>query len=173
MTLRILGIDPGYAIVGYGILDYDGAEFVPVSYGAITTQAGEKIAVRLEIIYHDMHELIRKFHPDCIAIERLYSTSNQKTVVDVSQARGVIVLVAQQEKIPLREYTPLQVKQSVVGYGKAEKLQMMDMTRRILRLSKVPRPDDAADALAIAICHGHSITGIQLETRTIRETDTI
>ena len=108
-----------------------------------------------------------------IAIERLYFTSNQKTVIDVAQARGVIVLCAEQHQIPMYEYTPLQVKQAVVGYGKAEKRQVMDMTRRILKLAQIPKPDDAADALALAICHGHCATGVQLQKRIIKAGDTI
>ncbi len=171
--MRILGIDPGYAIVGFGVLDYAGADFHPIQYGAITTEAGTRFATRLVAIYDDLSTLFDRFHPDSIAIERLYFTSNQKTVIDVSQARGVIVLCAEQHHIPLYEYTPLQVKQAVVGYGKAEKFQVMDMTRRILKLSKIPKPDDAADALALAICHGHCATGVQFRKKSIRTGDTI
>ncbi len=171
--MRILGIDPGYAIVGFGMLSYHGAEFTPLEYGAITTEAGTRFAERLLAIYEDMDFLIKRFHPDCISIERLYFTSNQKTGIDVAQARGVIVLCAEQNHVPLFEYTPLQVKQAVVGYGKAEKRQVMDMTRRILHLSQIPKPDDAADALALAICHGHCATGVQLQQRKIRTGDTV
>ena len=171
--MRILGIDPGYAIVGFGIVSYHGADFTPLEYGAITTEAGTRFAARLTAIYDDLDFLLKRFQPDCIAIERLYFTSNQKTVIDVAQARGVIVLCAEQHQIPMYEYTPLQVKQAVVGYGKAEKRQVMDMTRRLLKLAQIPKPDDAADALALAICHGHCATGVQLQKRTIQAGDTI
>lgn len=154
--MRILGIDPGYAITGIGVVDYDGYKFAPVKFGAITTKAGTDFNLRLLTIYEDMTELVKQVKPDHIAIERLYFTTNQKTAIDVAQARGIIVLVATQYGIPINEYTPLQVKQSVVGYGKAEKKQVMEMTRSILGLKEVPKPDDAADALAIAICHGHA-----------------
>ena len=157
--MRILGIDPGYAIVGFGIVSYHGADFTPLEYGAITTEAGTRFAARLTAIYDDLDYLLKR--------------SNQKTVIDVAQARGVIVLCAEQHQIPMYEYTPLQVKQAVVGYGKAEKRQVMDMTRRILKLAQIPKPDDAADALALAICHGHCATGVQLQKRTIQAGDTI
>ena len=171
--MRILGIDPGYAIVGFGVVDYAGMNFAPLEYGAITTEAGTVFAQRLKAIYEDLDFLINRWQPDCIAIERLYFTSNQKTVIDVAQARGVIILCAAQRNIPLYEYTPLQVKMAVVGYGKAEKRQVMDMTRRILRLEQIPKPDDAADALAIAICHGHSCTGMRLMEAEKRSTRTV
>ena len=154
--MRILGIDPGYAIVGFGVVSYHGADFTPLEYGAITTEAGTRFAARLTAIYDDLDFLLKRFQPDCIAIERLYFTSNQKTVIDVAQARGVIVLCAEQHQIPMYEYTPLQVKQAVVGYGRAEKEQVIRMVTTVLGLEKPPKPDDTADALAIAICHGHS-----------------
>lgn len=154
--MRILGIDPGYAIVGFGILDYDGVNFTPIEYGAVLTEAGTPFPERLKCINEDVEFIFNKFKPDCMAIERLYFTSNQKTAIDVAQARGVTVLSAAKRNVPVYEYTPLQVKQAVVGYGKAEKKQVMEMTRSILRLANIPKPDDAADALAIAICHGHS-----------------
>ena len=154
--MRILGIDPGYAIIGYGILEYDGARFQTVAFGAITTPAGKPFTERLDIIYRDMCTVLDTYRPDCMGIEKLFFNTNQKTGIDVAQARGVTVLAAVQRGIPISEYTPLQVKQSVVGYGRAEKKQVMEMTRRILGLSKVPKPDDTADALALAICHGHA-----------------
>ncbi len=157
--MRILGIDPGYAIVGFGVVDYAGANFAPIEYGAILTEAHTPFTERLCAIDTDMQEILRRYEPDCMAIERLYFTTNQKTGIDVAQARGVLVLAAAKRNIPIFEYTPLQVKQAVVGYGKAEKRQVMDMTRRILKLDQVPKPDDAADALAIAICHGHWCRG--------------
>lgn len=159
--MRILGIDPGYAIVGFGVLEYTGTVFTPITYGAITTAAETPFSERLESIYRDFRLLLQQYQPDSIAMEQLYFTSNQKTVIDVAQARGVLMLTAQLAQIPVAEYTPLQVKQAVVGYGRAEKKQVMELTRRILKLQKIPRPDDAADALAIAICHGHCATGLQ------------
>lgn len=157
--MRILGIDPGYAIVGFGVLDYAGARFAPLEYGAITTQAGEEFTKRLRAIYDDMTFLLERFTPDSLSIERLFFYSNKTTAIDVAQARGVILLAAAQHGIPIYEYTPLQVKQAVVGYGRAEKKQVMDMTRRILSLQEIPQPDDAADALALAICHAHCCKG--------------
>ncbi len=154
--IRILGIDPGYAIVGFGVLDYDGVKFTPVEYGAVLTEAGQPFPERLRAIHEDIEFIFDKFRPHSMAIERLYFTSNQKTAIDVAQARGVTVLSAARRNVPVFEYTPLQVKMSVVGYGKAEKRQVMEMTQRILNLAQIPKPDDAADALAIAICHGHS-----------------
>lgn len=154
--IRILGIDPGYAIVGFGVLDYDGIHFTPIEYGAVLTEANTPFPERLHAIHTDVEFIFDKYKPDCMAIERLYFTTNQKTAIDVAQARGVTVLSAAKRGVPVSEYTPLQVKQSVVGYGKAEKRQVMEMTQRLLGLAQIPKPDDAADALAIAICHGHS-----------------
>mgnify|MGYP004646264333 FL=1 len=158
----ILGIDPGYAIVGYGILDYDGYGFKPRGYGAITTAAGADFSLRLLDIYNDMKTVINTYKPEAMSIEKLFFNTNQKTGIDVAQARGVIILAAVESGIPIYEYTPLQVKQSVVGYGRAEKKQVMEMTRSILGLARVPKPDDTADALALAICHGHSSSAIKL-----------
>lgn len=155
--LRIIGIDPGYAIVGFGILDYDGYKFTPIEYGAVTTEAETPFPQRLKCIYQDLDYIFNKYKPDFMAIETLFFTTNQKTAINVAQARGVAVLVASLKNIPVFEYTPLQVKQSVVGYGKAQKRQVMDMTRRILGLSEIPKPDDAADALAVAVCGAHCI----------------
>lgn len=154
--MRILGIDPGYAIVGFGIVEYDGYKFTPIHFGAITTEAGTDFTLRLKTIYDDMNTVLTTFQPEAMAIEKLFFNTNQKTGIDVAQARGVTVLAAANMGIPVFEYTPLQVKQSVVGYGRAEKKQVMEMTRRILGLADVPKPDDTADALAIAICHGHT-----------------
>lgn len=161
--LRILGIDPGYAIVGYGILDYDGYKFKPAGYGAITTEAGTPFNLRLLDIYNDMCTVLDTFKPDAMSIEKLFFNTNQKTGIDVAEARGIIILAAVQRGIEVFEYTPLQVKQSVVGYGRAEKKQVMEMTRSILGLAHVPKPDDTADALALAICHGHSSSAIKLQ----------
>lgn len=154
--MLVLGIDPGYAIVGYGILDYRCSRFMPVCYGAITTPAGMEFDRRLEIIYQDLDLVMKKYRPDAMAIEQLFFTTNQKTAISVAQARGVILLCARQNQMETVEYTPLQVKQSVVGYGKAAKSQVMEMTRQLLNLKEIPKPDDTADALAIAICHCHS-----------------
>ncbi len=150
----ILGIDPGYAIVGYGVIDTNGMR--PISYGAIRTEAGVPIEDRLSEIYDNMTEILRTFRPDHVAIEKLYFNTNEKTAINVSQARGVIVLACVKCGVKVHEYTPLQVKMSVVGYGRAEKAQIMDMTKRLLGLRKTPRPDDAADALAIALCHANT-----------------
>ncbi len=154
--MRILGIDPGYAIVGYGVLDYRSNHFGIVDFGAITTPAGMDFGRRLEIIYDEMQVLIEKTKPEAMAIEKLFYNTNAKTVIDVGQARGVLLLAAQKNHLPIYEYTPLQVKQSVVGYGRAEKKQVQEMTRLMLHLDKVPKPDDTADALAMAICHAHT-----------------
>jgi crossover junction endodeoxyribonuclease RuvC len=152
----ILGIDPGIATVGYGVVNYDRNNFKVIQYGVITTAAGLPASTRLLEISNDIGTLIETFKPDSAAVEELFFTSNRKTAMQVAQSRGVILLECCRRNVPLFEYTPLQVKQAVVGYGKAEKKQVMEMTRLILKLDKIPKPDDAADALAIAICHGHS-----------------
>lgn len=149
----VLGIDPGYAIVGWGVVCYGRNTYKPMGYGAITTEADMPFNNRLEYIYNNTNKLIQKCKPDAFAIEKLYFQNNQKTAINVAQARGVILLAAQQNNIPIFEYTPLQVKTVVTGYGKAKKQQVMEMTRRLLQLEKIPKPDDAADALAIALCH--------------------
>lgn len=156
-NIRILGIDPGYAIVGFGVVDYDGRKFTPVEYGAVLTEAHTPFTKRLNDIHTDIEFIFEKFRPDCMAIEKLFFTTNQKTAIDVAQSRGVTVLSAAKRGVPVYEYTPLQVKSAVVGYGKAEKQQVMEMTKNLLGLAYIPRPDDAADALAIAICHGHTV----------------
>ena len=153
--MRILGIDPGYAIVGYGVVDYAKNRFGVVGYGAITTKAKTPFEDRLEVIYNDMLQVIDMYKPDHLAIEKLYFNTNSTTAIDVAQARGVIVLAAKQKGVPIFEYTPLQVKQAVTGYGRAEKHQVMEMVKSLLSLKSVPKPDDTADALAIAICDGH------------------
>lgn len=153
--MRILGIDPGYAIVGWGIVDYSSGRFSTVAYGAVTTPANEEFPKRLAAIFSDIKELIDKYHPEALSIERLYFNTNTTTAIDVAQARGVIVLASQEKGLSINEYTPLQVKQSVTGYGRAEKRQVMEMVKSILNLKAVPKPDDTADALALAVCHGH------------------
>lgn len=153
--MRILGIDPGYAIVGYGVVDYSKNRFSVVGHGAITTMAHTPFENRLQDIYNDMTTIIDKYKPDELSIEKLYFNTNSTTAIDVSQARGVILLAAIQKGIKVNEYTPLQVKQAVTGYGRAEKRQVMEMVKSLLELQKIPKPDDTADALALAVCHGH------------------
>ncbi len=154
--MRILGIDPGYAIVGYGVIDYENTRFSVVDYGAILTDAGTPFNERLEQIYDETCALMQRHRPAAMAIEKLFYNTNAKTVIDVGQARGALILAAQKNGLEIAEYTPLQVKQSVVGYGRAEKKQVQEMTKLILNLAKIPKPDDTADALAIAICHAHA-----------------
>ena len=170
-VMVILGIDPGYAIVGWGVVEYHHGHFQVLGYGAITTEAKTPFPERLQIIYNDMCYLFEKYKPDAMSMEKLFYHSNQKTVIDVAQARGVIALSAQMYGRDIFEYTPLQVKQSVTGYGKAEKKQVMEMTKNILNLKEVPKPDDTADALAMAICHAHaSGSAISQLNRMIGET---
>lgn len=152
----ILGIDPGFAIVGVGVIQYKGNKFSVIDHYAITTKAGLPLEERLKLIYEGIEEVIKKYNPDCMAIEELFFNNNAKTAIQVGQARGVILLGAVNCGIPIYEYTPLQVKQSVVGYGRADKTQVQQMTKSLLNLTKVPKPDDVADALALAICHAHS-----------------
>ena len=154
--MRIIGIDPGYAIVGYGIIDYNANHFSVVDFGAVTTKAHIPFEQRLASIYSGLNQLISTYKPDAMSIEKLFFNTNTTTAIDVAQARGVIVLSAAQYGLDIAEYTPLQVKQSVVGYGRAEKKQVQEMTRLMLNLKTVPKPDDTADALALAICHAHS-----------------
>ena len=152
----ILGIDPGYAIVGYGVIHYEKNKFYPIGFGAITTPSTMEWPSRLETIYDDLNAIIAKYSPDVMAIEKLFYNNNAKTVVDVCQARGVTLLAAKKNNMPIFEYTPLQVKQALVGYGRAEKKQVQEMTKSLLNLNATPKPDDTADALAIAICHAHA-----------------
>ena len=159
--MRILGIDPGIATVGFGIVDSGrGAALQMVQYGAILTEAKLPLAKRLLQIGYDLEELIDTFHPDVRSVEELFFNTNITTGIAVAHGRGIILYTAEKLGIPIFEYTPSQVKQAVVGYGKAEKRQVMDMTRRLFKLKKVPRPDDAADALALAICHARSATSL-------------
>ena len=153
--MRILGIDPGYATIGYGIIDYFRGRFSVVGFGAITTKAGLPFEIRLRDIYDDMNTGIEKYKPDDMSIEKLYFNTNSTTAIDVAQARGVIVLSAAQNGLKISEYTPLQVKQAITGYGRAEKRQVMEMIKSFLNLEKVPKPDDTADALALAVCHAN------------------
>ena len=168
--MRILGIDPGYATIGFGLIESELAQMHMVTYGAITTPAGLPLSRRLYQIGSDMEELIGKLKPDVIAIEELFFNTNITTGIAVAHGRGVLLYAAEKCGIPLYEYTPSQVKLAVTGYGKAEKRQVMDMTRRLLKLSAVPRPDDAADALAIAICHARSFTSRLPQLKDVKET---
>ena len=152
-----MGIDPGIAIVGYGFLELKGNSYKVLDYGAITTEAKVPLPERLDTIYEEMNELIERYKPDDIAFEELFFNKNVKTAITVAQARGVEVLAAKESEAGLYEYTPLQVKQAIVGYGRATKNQVQEMVRIILNLEKVPKPDDVADALAVAITHGSSI----------------
>ncbi|MFF2480531.1 crossover junction endodeoxyribonuclease RuvC [Paenibacillus sp. NPDC058071] len=154
--MRVLGIDPGIAIAGFGFIDKEGHKLTPVQYGCIQTAAHTPPQERLLQVYDSAVALIDKYKPDAVAIEKLFFNRNVTTAFDVGQARGVIILAAAQRGLPVAEYTPLQVKQAVVGYGKAEKRQVQEMVRMFLKLSQIPKPDDVADALAVAICHAHS-----------------
>ena len=154
--MRILGIDPGYATIGYGVIDYDNFHFQTIAYGAVTTKPDKSFSDRLCDIFVDINTLIDNYKPDSLSIEKLYFNTNSTTAIDVAQARGVILLAARKAKINIYEYTPLQVKQSITGYGRAEIHQVMELVKNLLQLKSVPKPDDTADALAIAICHGHS-----------------
>ncbi len=165
--MRIVGIDPGYAIIGWGVLNYERGRFSPIDFGAVTTEAGTPFVERLQTIYTDLSLILEKHQPDALAIEKLYFQNNQKTAIEVAEARGVILLAAQNAGIPIFEYTPLQVKSAVTGYGQAQKPQVMEMTRRLLRLQQVPKPDDTADALAIAICHAQ-MGGTALKQKIMR-----
>lgn len=163
--MLILGIDPGYAIVGFGLVESQGMRQKLVACGAINTPAGVRLSARLWQIQQDLEELIVRFKPDALAIEELFFNNNVTTGIGVAQARGVILMTAEKLGLPIYEYNPSQVKQAVVGYGKAEKRQVMDMTKRLLGLSAVPKPDDAADAVAIALCHARSSTSLLLHQR--------
>ena len=158
--MRILGLDPGIAIVGFGVIEAQKGQFHSVTYGAIRTAAGLPLSQRLEIIYNDLTTLLDSLQPDAVAVEELFFNTNITTGISVAQGRGILLLCCRQKSIPIYEYTPLQVKQSVVGYGRAEKRQVMEMVRRLLHLEEIPKPDDAADALAIALCHGRAATSL-------------
>jgi len=158
--VRILGIDPGYGITGFGLVEAQRGQTRLLHCGAVTTPAGMDFPARLEIIYEDMRKLLELAKPQEIAIEELFFGQNVTTGIGVAQSRGVILLAVQQAGLPVHAYKPMQVKQAVVGYGNATKHQVMDMTRRILGLSQMPKPDDAADAIAIALCHARSSTSL-------------
>lgn len=168
--MRILGIDPGVATVGFGVIETQGGRQQMIQYGAITTPAGQPLAARLVQIAQDMETLINRFRPDEMSIEELFFSKNITTGIAVAHARGVLLCAAEKCGVPLFEYTPGQVKLAVTGYGKAEKRQVMDMTKRLLHLAALPRPDDAADALALALCHARSSTSQIPQTKPERET---
>ena len=154
--MRVLGIDPGYAIVGWGVVDYAGNRFAPVDFGAVTTEAGVPFELRLQQVYEGVAGVIEKYRPEALAIEQLFYQHNQTTVIGVAEARGVILLAASQANLPIYEFTPMQVKLAVTGYGKAVKKQVQEMTRILLKLEKIPKPDDTADALAMAVTYCHT-----------------
>lgn len=153
----ILGIDPGIATVGYGVVECIGNKFTVLDYGAILTPAIDDFPIRLQEIYKKLDEIIKKFNPQDLAIEELFFNKNVKTAIKVGHARGVEILVAADNNMEIYEYTPLQIKQAVVGYGRAEKAQVQEMVKILLNLKERPKPDDVADALAVAICHGSSL----------------
>lgn len=156
----ILGIDPGVATIGFGVIEAKRGHCQVIRYGVISTPAGLPLSSRLAMIFRDMEELLHTFQPDEMAVEELFFNTNLTTGISVAHGRGVILLAAEQLGVPIFEYTPMQVKLAVTGYGKADKKQVMQMTQRLLRLQKLPRPDDAADALAIAFCHSRSATSL-------------
>ena len=158
--MRILGIDPGYGITGFGLIEGERGQFRLLRCGAITTPANTDFSWRLEVIYNDMVELLRIARPAVVAFEELFFGQNVTTGIGVAQARGVILLAIRQAGLEIASYKPAQVKQSVVGYGNATKHQVMDMTKRLLGLKEMPKPDDAADAIALALCHGRSSTSL-------------
>lgn len=154
--MRILGIDPGYAILGWGVIDVVGNKFSVVDYGSILTDTSMEMPARLQVLYNGLTELIHKYKPDDASIEQLFFNSNAKTAILVGEARGVAVLACANGNLNIGEYTPLQIKQALVGYGRADKKQVQYMVKTMLNLKAVPKPDDTADALAAAICHAHS-----------------
>ena len=158
--MRILGIDPGYGITGFGLIEGERGQFRLLNCGAITTPANTDFSWRLEVIYNDMVELLKVTKPDVVAIEELFFGQNVTTGIGVAQSRGVILLAIRQAGLEVHSYKPMQVKQALVGYGSATKHQMQDMTKRLLHLQTMPKPDDAADAIAIALCHARSSTSL-------------
>lgn len=154
--MRILGIDPGYAITGYSIIDYEGNRFKLIDSGAVTTDKDVAFPLRLTKIYDDVSMLIDKYKPDAISVEELFFNNNAKTAINVAQGRGAVIIAGCKKNIPTYEYTPLQIKQSVTGYGRADKLQVQKMVKSILNVEKLPKLDDTTDSMAAAICHAHS-----------------
>jgi crossover junction endodeoxyribonuclease RuvC len=157
MKKIILGIDPGFATMGYGLVVKDGANYLVVNYGVVETPAKLDFSKRLEVLFVELTKIIKKYKPDIVAVEKLFFAKNTKTAIDVGQARGVILLTIIQSGVAVYEYTPLQIKQALTGYGRADKNQIQQMVKIILKLNTIPKPDDAADGLAVAICCGNSI----------------
>ena len=155
--MRIIGIDPGTATTGFGVIDVEGSKSTFVQAGVITTPAGQDMSMRLLTIFRELTELIAENKPDQMAVELLYFATNVTTAMTVGQARGVVLLAAADAGLPIHEYTPLQVKQGVTGYGQAKKPQVQEMVKTLLSLKQIPRPDDAADALAVALTHAHHL----------------
>ena len=164
----ILGIDPGYAIVGFGVIEYKANKFKVLDYGAITTSKDDDLNERLLQIYNHLCSILDTYKPDALSIEKLFFNTNATTAIGVAEARGVCLLASKQRGLDIAEYTPLQVKQAVTGYGKAIKQQVQEMTRMLLNLQKVPKPDDTADALAVAICHAHSAGSLTEKLKKLR-----
>ena len=171
--MRILGIDPGIATIGFGVLNYQNNRFFLEKCGVISTPAHTTLSSRLSRIYSDLTQLLEIFKPDAVSIEELFFTNNITTGIPVAHGRGVILLACEHANIPVYEYTPMQVKQAVTGYGKAEKKQVMDMVRRICSLDAIPKPDDAADAVALAICHARSSTSLLSREESTNKCSTI
>jgi len=165
--MRILGIDPGYGITGFGLIEASRGSSQLLQCGAITTPAGMDFSARLEIIYEDMRKLLEQAKPEAVAIEELFFGQNVTTGIGVAQSRGVILLAIRQAGLTVHSYKPMQVKQAVVGYGNATKHQVQDMTKRLLHLQQLPKPDDAADAIAIALCHARSNTSLLAQLQNI------
>lgn len=163
----IIGIDPGYAIVGVGVIEYKANRFRVIDYGAVTTSKDEDLNDRLLKIYNEISAIMDRYKPEALSIEKLFFNTNATTAIGVAEARGVCLLAAKQRGMDIAEYTPLQVKQAVTGYGKAVKQQVQEMTRMLLNLEKVPKPDDTADALAMAICHAHSAGSLSERLKTM------
>lgn len=159
----ILGIDPGTATTGFGVIKKEGQKFELVEYGCVLTPAKTPLEDRLETIFEELTVLIRKAKPDYVAVEELFFAANSKTAIAVGQARGVILLAAKKLGLPVAEYTPLQVKMALTGYGRAEKRQIQQMVKAILALDEIPKPDDSADALAIALCHGQCLKELKIK----------
>ncbi|MDR1778818.1 MAG: crossover junction endodeoxyribonuclease RuvC [Clostridiales Family XIII bacterium] len=166
--MRILGVDPGYAILGYGVVESQGTKYRLVECGVITTEAGEEMPRRLQTIYGELMEIIRVFEPEVASVEELFFNSNAKTAIKVGEARGAAILACANSGLPVYEYTPLQIKQALSGYGRAGKEQIQQIVKSVLGLAEVPRPDDAADAVAAAICHANAAGYIDRVARAVK-----
>lgn len=162
--MRVIGIDPGTAITGWGVVEGEGDDLVLIAHGAITTAAGTPLPQRLQTIYRDLSAIVQQWQPTTSAIEELFFSKNAKTALAVGHGRGAAMLALANADLPISEYKPLEVKQAITGHGGADKLQMQHMVKLLLKLDDIPRPDDAADALAVAICHLHSARLRMLES---------